>query len=137
MVKISLITATYNAADTVADSLRSAAMQTYQNVEHIVIDGASTDGTQKIVEESGERLTTFVSEPDRGIYDALNKGIALATGDVIGFLNADDLFAHQEVLLRVASTFPAPDVDVPFGDLEYVRRTSSAERRVGEECSRG
>ncbi|API61214.1 glycosyl transferase [Tardibacter chloracetimidivorans] len=123
MVKISLITATYNAADTVADSLRSAAMQTYQNVEHIVIDGASTDGTQKIVEESGERLTTFVSEPDRGIYDALNKGIALATGDVIGFLHADDLFAHQEVLLRVASTFQDPDVDVSYGDLEYVRRT--------------
>src|SRR3546814_18240439 len=94
-------------------------MQTYQNVEHIVIDGASTDGTQKIVEESGERLTTFVSEPDRGIYDALNKGIALATGDVIGFLHADDLFAHQEVLLRVASTFQAP---------------RSEERRVGKEC---
>lgn len=122
MMKISLITATYNAADTVADSLRSAAMQTYRNVEHIVVDGASTDGTQKIVEENGERLTTFVSEPDRGIYDALNKGIALATGDVIGFLHADDLFAHQEVLSSVAEAFQDPKVDAIYGDLEYVKR---------------
>src|SRR3546814_11263142 len=101
MVKISLITATYNAADTVADSLRSAAMQTYQNVEHIVIDGASTDGTQKIVEESGERLTTFVSEPDRGIYDALNKGIALATGDVIG--RSEERRVGQECVITCRS----------------------------------
>src|SRR3546814_18394155 len=108
MVKISLITATYNAADTVADSLRSAAMQTYQNVEHIVIDGASTDGNQKIVEESGERLTTFVSEPDRGIYDALHKGIARAPGDLIAILPASDLFAHHQVNFRVSSTFPDP-----------------------------
>src|SRR3546814_7140840 len=100
MVKISLITATYNAADTVADSLRSAAMQTYQNVEHIVIDGASTDGTQKIVEESGERLTTFVSEPDRGIYDALNKGIALATGDVIG--RSEEHTSELQSLMRIS-----------------------------------
>jgi len=123
MVKISLITATYNAADTVADSLRSAAMQTYRNVEHIVVDGASTDGTQKIVEENGERLTTFVSEPDRGLYDALNRGIALATGDVIGFLHADDLFAHHKVLSRIARVFQNATVDVSYGDLEYVRRT--------------
>lgn len=122
MVKISLITATYNAADTLADSLRSAAMQTYRNVEHIVVDGASTDGTQRVVEENGERLTTFVSEPDRGIYDALNKGIALSTGDVIGFLHADDLFAHREVLSRIASAFHDADVDASYGDLEYVRR---------------
>src|SRR3546814_19881283 len=103
-------------------------MQTYQNVEHIVIDGASTDGTQKIVEASGERLTTFVIEPARGIYDALNKGIALATGDVIGFLLAADLFAHQEVLFQAASKFQDPEVDAPYGYIYYFRRGSERGR---------
>ena len=119
-MKLSIVTATYNAARTVADSLRSVAAQTHPDIEHWVIDGGSRDGTQAVVQAHAERLAGFVSEPDRGIYDALNKGVRRATGDVVGFLHADDVYAHDGVLARVAQEFDDPSVDAVYGDLTYV-----------------
>jgi glycosyltransferase len=119
-MKISVITATYNAARTVATCLESVASQTHPDVEHWVLDGASRDGTQAIVEADRARLAGFVSEPDNGIYDALNKGIARATGDVVGFLHADDFYAGKNTLATIAAAFDDPAVDAVYGDLTYV-----------------
>jgi glycosyltransferase len=119
---ISLITATRNSIATVAECLDSVALQRGVDLQHIVIDGASGDGTEAILAKQASAFDVLVSEPDSGIYDALNKGIALARGDVIGFLHSDDLFAHEHVLLRVAEAFADPRVDAVYGDLEYVSR---------------
>ncbi|MDV4153144.1 MULTISPECIES: glycosyltransferase family 2 protein [Rhizobium] len=121
-MKISIVTVAFNAEATIADTLRSVSCQTYGNVEHILIDGASTDGTMDVVRQNGAHLARCISEPDRGIYDAMNKGIALATGDVIGFLNADDVYAGPYVLELVAGGFSSADVDACYGDLCYVRQ---------------
>jgi glycosyltransferase involved in cell wall biosynthesis len=120
--KISIITATWNCADTIAGCIESVATQTYQNREHIIIDGASTDETLNVLDTCRQHLDVFVTEPDRGIYDALNKGIALATGDIIGFLHADDFFSGNDVLEAVAFAFADPGVSAVYGDLEYVRQ---------------
>ena len=100
--KITVITVCFNSAATLGDTLRSVANQSWPNVEHIVIDGASKDATQEVVAHYGAHVARFISEPDRGIYDAMNKGVRVATGDVIGFLNADDVYAHPNVLATVA-----------------------------------
>ena len=122
-MKISVITVTYNCAAEVADCLLSVRDQTYPHVEHIVIDGGSTDGTVQIINGFGSHLGAFVSEPDSGIYDAMNKGIALATGDIIGFLNADDFYENKRVLATVASCFSEnPMIDACYADLVYVRK---------------
>jgi glycosyltransferase len=121
-MKISVVTATYNAAGTVADALASVAAQTHPDVEHWVIDGGSRDGTQAVVQRHAARLAGFVSEPDGGIYDALNKGIRRATGEAIGFLHADDVYAHAGVLARVAEAFADPTVDAVYGDLTHVAK---------------
>jgi glycosyltransferase len=121
-VKISLVTATWNCAGTVADCLASMAGQSYLNREHVLIDGASRDDTLRVLQAHREQLTVLVSEPDRGIYDALNKGIARASGDVVGFLHADDVFAGPDVLALVAAAFADPSVCAVYGDLHYVRQ---------------
>jgi glycosyltransferase involved in cell wall biosynthesis len=121
-MKISIVTVSYNSAQTLADTLVSVAGQTHPDVEHIVVDGASTDGTLKILDQHRRTLSRVVSEPDRGIYDAMNKGFAMATGEVIGTLNSDDMLAHPEVLAQVARTFEDPSVDACYGDLVYVSR---------------
>ncbi|MEO6745828.1 MAG: glycosyltransferase family 2 protein [Caldimonas sp.] len=121
-MKISVVTATYNAAQTLEDSLRSVAQQTHPDIEHWVIDGGSDDGTQAIVEQHRSALAGFVSEPDHGIYDALNKGIARSTGDVVGFLHADDVYAETDTLATIAAAFADPAVDAVYGDLVYVDR---------------
>jgi len=100
-MKITIITATYNSAKTIADCIASVNSQTYQNIEHIIIDGASTDNTLKIIESLPGRVTKIVSEPDNGIYDAMNKGIKLATGDVIGFLHSDDMLANKTGYIKL------------------------------------
>ena len=97
-MKISIITATYNSAKTVADCIASVNSQTHKNIEHIIIDGGSTDDTIKRLKSIPNRITKIVSEHDNGIYDAMNKGIQLATGDVIGFLHSDDLLARLKVI---------------------------------------
>ena len=120
-VKVSVITVSYNSAATIADTLRSVAAQTYSNVEHLVIDGRSTDGTVQVVEAHRHPSLVLSSEPDKGIYDAMNKGLSRASGEVIGFLNADDFYADANVLVRVAKAFEDdPRVEACFGDLLYV-----------------
>ncbi len=120
--KISIITATFNRVDTLAEALASVAGQTWENVEHIVIDGASVDGTLHVIEAQRDRLAVLVSEPDGGIYDALNKGFARSSGDVIGVLHSDDFYADERVLERVARVFADPAVDGVYGDLDYVAK---------------
>jgi glycosyltransferase involved in cell wall biosynthesis len=118
-MKISVITVAYNSAATIAATLKSVASQTHVDVEHIVVDGASTDGTPDVVREHGPRVARMVSEPDRGIYDAMNKGVRLASGDIVGFLNADDYYAHDRVLANVAHAFGAARLDAVFGDVAF------------------
>lgn len=120
-MKISVITVCFNSVDTIEDAIRSVAAQKYSDVEYIVIDGASSDGTQRVVERCNAVVSKWVSEPDNGIYDAMNKGIALASGDVVGFLNADDLYAHPNVLSTVAKALAAKNVDACYGDVVFVR----------------
>lgn len=121
-MKISIITVAFNAADTIESTLISVARQTFRDVEHVVIDGGSSDGTQAVVSSHGDRISRFLSEPDRGIYDAMNKGLALATGNVIGFLNADDAYATENVLSRVAETMERYHLDALFGDVAFYHR---------------
>lgn len=118
--KISLITVVYNAENTIADCIESVIGQNFRNIEYIIIDGASTDGTIQIIEKYKHHLTHFVSEPDKGIYDAMNKGINLATGDVVGILNADDFFADNTVLSTIVDAFSKKNTDIIYGDLDYI-----------------
>ncbi len=121
MIKISVITAVYNNQATLADALISALAQDHPNTELIVVDGGSTDGTLEIIQRYAGQIAQVVSEPDRGIYDALNKGLRLATGDAVGFLHSDDTFADDHVLSRIATALADPKVDACYGDLRYVR----------------
>jgi glycosyltransferase involved in cell wall biosynthesis len=120
-MKISIITVAYNSSATIVDTLKSVASQIHRDFEHIVIDGASEDGTLAVLKEHGRHLANIVSEPDQGIYDAMNKGVRLATGDVIGFLNADDYLAHSQVLSHVAASFGDRSLDAVFGDVGFFR----------------
>jgi glycosyltransferase involved in cell wall biosynthesis len=121
LVKISVITVSYNSAATIADTVRSVACQSHNDIEHLVIDGLSTDDTVKVVEANRHSNLALSSEPDMGIYDAMNKGLTRATGEIIGFLNADDFFADTEVLARVVKAFEGDSrVEACFGDLFYV-----------------
>lgn len=121
-MKISVITVCFNAVNTIADTLESVATQTQPDIEHIVVDGASTDGTLDVVKRY-KHVFKMISEPDHGIYDAMNKGLDLATGEVIGFLNADDIYADSGVLERVSATMAREDLDALFGDAEFVSST--------------
>ena len=119
---VSIITVVYNGADTLAEAIESVLGQTYPHIDYIIVDGGSTDGTQAIVAQYGTRISRFISEPDNGLYDAMNKGVKLATGDVIGILNADDLYRHADVVSRVVATFNQQNADAVYGDLMYARR---------------
>lgn len=125
-LQISVITAVFNRAATLDECLRSVQAQTWPGVEHIVVDGASTDGSMDIVRRHAHRLARVVSEPDEGVYDALNKGIALATGDIVGFMHADDTYATPQALEAVARAFADPAVDAVYGDLVYVGRDDAS-----------
>lgn len=122
---ISIVTVTYNGAQTIADTLRSVLMQTHRDVEYWVIDGASTDDTLDVIrawEPRFEGRLHVISEPDNGLYDAMNKGIAHCTGDVIGILNSDDFLTSPDVLARVAEAFNADRaLGALYGDVHYVR----------------
>jgi glycosyltransferase involved in cell wall biosynthesis len=120
-MKISVVTVSLNSADTIDDTLRSVATQTYPDVEHIIVDGVSQDGTLDIVKRY-DHVARVVSEPDQGVYDAMNKGIGLATGDAIGTLNADDVYADDQVAQRVAEVFEDSDVGACYADLYMVDR---------------
>jgi glycosyltransferase involved in cell wall biosynthesis len=119
-MKISIITATYNSAATVGDTLACIRGQDHPDIEHILVDGASSDGTLEIV-NGFPHVAKWISEKDKGIYDAMNKGIRLATGDVIGILNSDDIYTHPSVLSTVARAFADPNVMTAYADLQYVQ----------------
>lgn len=119
-MKVSVVTAVFNRSGTIADAIASVQSQTHQNVEHVVQDGGSTDGTLEIVARMANESTRLVSAHDNGIYDAINRGIERATGDIIGLMHSDDQFAHDRVLEKVAARFDDPAIDGVFGDLDYV-----------------
>lgn len=121
-MKISVITVTYNSATTLADTLLSVKLQTYSDIEHIIIDGGSCDSTLEIINTHGSHISKLVSEPDKGIYYAMNKGLALATGDVVGFLNSDDMFSTTTSLSEIANQFVDKNIDAVYGDLIMVNR---------------
>ncbi|MDP3673070.1 MAG: glycosyltransferase family 2 protein [Telluria sp.] len=123
---ISVITAVFNRASTLGESLRSVQAQTWPGVEHIVIDGGSTDGSLEVLAQHRDGIAQMVSEPDKGIYDALNKGIRRATGDVVGFMHADDAYASPDALRRVAEAFENPAVGAVYGDLVYVNKDDAS-----------
>jgi glycosyltransferase involved in cell wall biosynthesis len=121
-VKVSIITATYNSAQTLGDAMKSVLDQTYSDIEYIIVDGASSDGTQDVVRQYESQFAgrlKWMSEKDRGIYDAMNKGIRMATGDVIGILNSDDYFTSNDVVQRIVSTFDNK-TDAIYGDIHFI-----------------
>jgi len=118
-IKVSIITVAYNSAETIADTLDSVAFQTHTDFEHIVVDGGSKDGSIEIVNSYKRQGVILFSEPDDGIYDAMNKGLRVASGDVIGFLNADDRYAHANILAKVVREFENENVEAVFGDVEF------------------
>ncbi|MGC3945946.1 MAG: glycosyltransferase family 2 protein [Chryseolinea sp.] len=130
-MKVSIITVCYNSASTIRETIESILSQDYPNIEYIVVDGNSTDGTQGIVQSYGSRISRFISEKDKGLYDAMNKGIDMATGDIVGILNSDDLYVNNQVISNVVEAFVANDTGVVYGDLYYFRTGSPAKvRRV-------
>lgn len=118
-MKITLITVSFNSAKTIAETLKSVAGQTYENIEHILVDGGSTDSTLDIAKQYGGHLARLVSEPDQGIYDAMNKGIALASGDIVGFINSDDIYNDSSVIEKVVHLIQSNELDALYGDVIY------------------
>jgi glycosyltransferase involved in cell wall biosynthesis len=125
-MKFSIITVSYDASHTIRSTIESVLSQQIEEVEYIIIDGLSKDGTIEIIRQFQDKITHWISEPDNGIYDAMNKGLSLATGDVIGILNADDFYSRPDVLDRVQQCFTQfPDIDGVYGDLVYVDQDDS------------
>jgi len=121
-LKISVITVCYNSSQYIRSAIESVLIQSYSDIEYIIIDGGSTDRTLGIINEYREEISHIVSEPDKGIYDAMNKGIALATGDVVGILNSDDFYPHSEVISNVVKVFERnSDIDMILGNVEFVK----------------
>lgn len=141
-MKISIITATWNRADTIRDTIESILSQTYQDWEHIIVDGASTDNTLEVIKSYEERYNgrlKLISEPDKGIYDAMNKGIAMATGDVVGLLNSDDFLYSDDVLANIATTFVKYNPDAVHAGVTVINPDTSDVIRVkrGSDRPRG
>ena len=124
-MKFSIITAVRNNVETIEQCIQSVFRQTHKDIEYIVIDGSSSDGTLDIIKKYENKLTQWLSEPDDGIYHALNKGINMSTGDVIGFLHADDFYAHDNVIESVVLHITKHNVDSCYGDLEYVSKNNT------------
>jgi glycosyltransferase involved in cell wall biosynthesis len=122
IMTISIITVAYNSSSTIKDTIDSVLNQSYPNIEYIIIDGNSTDNTPDIVKSYGNKIACFISEKDKGIYDAMNKGLQIATGDIIGILNSDDVYATTDVLEKVAGCFASNnEAEICYGDLNYVQ----------------
>lgn len=127
--KISLITVTYNAENTLKRCIESVLAQNYSNIDYIIIDGGSTDGTLGIIEKYKHRINFFLSEPDNGIYDAMNKGIKFSRGDIVGTLNADDVFADNHTLSYIAEAFKQQHAAAVYGDLDYLDQQGAVIRK--------
>ncbi len=125
MLKISIITVCYNSAETIETTIQSVTNQDYNNIEYIIIDGKSTDDTLKIIEKHKTQISKILSEKDEGIYFAINKGIALATGDIIAILHADDFYTTNQIISTIVNTFEKNQVDTVYGDLQYVERNDT------------
>lgn len=121
-MKVSIITATYNSSETIIDTLKSLEQQSYPDIEYIIVDGASKDNTLEVVRQKCTRVSTIISEPDKGIYDALNKGIQAATGDIVGFLHSDDLFAYPDAVADMVATLEKNQSQAAYADLAYVSK---------------
>lgn len=122
-MKVSVITATWNSGATLRDTLESVLRQTYPDIEHIIVDGGSTDNTMALIKEYEPRYNgrlRYIYEPDKGIYDAMNKGIRMATGNVVGLLNSDDFYTSDDVLATVAATLKNDSLDAVYGDIHFV-----------------
>jgi len=124
-LKVSVVTVCYNSATTIEDTIRSVLSQQHDRLEYVVVDGGSTDGTLDILAKYRDRIDKCISEPDRGIYDAMNKGVSLAEGELVGFLNADDVYVGPAVISEVAAVAQADHADGVYGDLMYVGRQDS------------
>ncbi|TWC21857.1 GT2 family glycosyltransferase [Pseudomonas sp. SJZ085] len=123
MLKISIITVCYNSAETIRDTIESVLLQRYSNIEYIVVDGASKDDTLNIISEYEGKIAKVISEPDKGIYDAMNKGVKAATGDYVGILNSDDVFAGEDVIQQMVTHLQSnPDAQASYADLVFVQR---------------
>lgn len=119
-MKVSIITVVHNNASTIKNAIESVINQSYQNIEYIVVDGASTDGTIEIINNYKHLIAHFISEPDAGIYNAINKGIKLATGDIVGILNSDDFFCSKNIIEKVVNEFLKDNIDAVYGDVQFV-----------------
>ncbi len=116
---ISIITVAFNSENTIQNTIESIFNQTYQHIEYILVDGGSTDGTKDIIRFYENKINCYISEPDQGIYDAMNKGIKLASGDIVGILNADDLFYDHSILEKIVKEFNDADIDAVYGDVQF------------------
>ncbi len=130
-MKVSIITICYNSEETLEDTIKSVLSQDYADIEYIIIDGNSKDGTLDIIEKYRSEISVIVSEPDKGIYDAMNKGVQNATGELIGILNSDDFYTSPNVISQIVSTIKKENSDSIYADLEYVDRenTDSVKRK--------
>lgn len=129
-MKVTIITATYNSENCIQRAIDSVANQDYKNIEHIIVDGGSTDGTLSIIKSNLNKIATYISEKDNGIYSAFNTGLKLATGDIIGFLNSDDTYNDPHVISRTVNSFTIKKCDVLYGNLVYQSRNSEKSRTI-------
>lgn len=129
-MKVSIITVTYNSEKFLHNCMESVLKQDYEDIEHIFIDGGSTDDTLRIINECKGENSVVISEPDKGIYDALNKGLKLATGDIIGLLHSDDMLADNCIISEIVSSFEDTNADVLYGDLNYISGNSTKKNIV-------
>jgi glycosyltransferase involved in cell wall biosynthesis len=124
-MKVSIITITYNSAETLEDTIRSVLSQDYPFIEYIIVDGASKDETMHIVNRYADKIALVISEPDKGIYDAMNKGVSCATGDVVGILNSDDFYADSSVIADIVTSLKQSNSDACYADLVYVDKENT------------
>jgi len=119
-MKISIVTVTFNSAKTIRDTIESVLSQNYPDIEYIVVDGASKDGTLNIIKEYGNKIAKVISDPDKGLYDAMNKGIRAATGEIVGIINSDDFYHRKDAISIIANTFENIETESVFADVRYV-----------------
>jgi glycosyltransferase involved in cell wall biosynthesis len=124
-MRVSIITVCLNSADTIEDCIKSVCAQIYPDIEHIIVDGGSTDGTIEVIDNYKDEISKFTSEPDKGIYEAMNKGIKLSSGDIIAFLNSDDMYADRPIVGQMAEFMQSNGLDAAYGDLVYINHNNT------------